>query len=140
MNSAVREKAHDRPAPHAASDPAGSRRRAAGHPEFNRWLYGLVLPGAVFLWSLFILAGGRFRIPLRIRWREFVDMTGPEAYAVGFLLLLTAVLVHRVRFWYELYESPPLYWKRQDQLLLLLCLIPLGYLLWRLISLIVFGR
>ena len=57
-----------------------------------------------------------------------------------FLLLLTAVLVHRVRFWYELYESPPLYWKRQDQLLLLLCLIPLGYLLWRLISLIVFGR
>ena len=28
--------------------------------EFNRWLYGLVLPGAVFLWSLFILAGGRF--------------------------------------------------------------------------------
>ena len=40
--------------------------------EFNRWLYGLVLPGAVFLWSLFILAGGRFRIPLRIRWREFV--------------------------------------------------------------------
>ena len=108
--------------------------------EFNRWLYGLVLPGAVFLWSLFILAGGRFRIPLRIRWREFVDMTGPEAYAVGFLLLLTAVLVHRVRFWYELSESPPLYWKRQDQLLLLLCLIPLGYLLWRLISLIVFGR
>ena len=108
--------------------------------EFNRWLYGLVLPGAVFLWSLFILAGGRFRIPLRIRWREFVDMTGPEAYAVGFLLLLPAVLVHRVRFWYELYESPPLYWKRQDQLLLLLCLIPLGYLLWRLISLIVFGR
>lgn len=94
----------------------------------------------MFLWSLFILAGGRFRIPLRIRWREFVDMTGPEAYAVGFLLLLTAVLVHRVRFWYELYESPPLYWKRQDQLLLLLCLIPLGYLLWRLISLIVFGR
>ena len=70
--------------------------------EFNRWLYGLVLPGAVFLWSLFILAGGRFRIPLRIRWREFIDMTGPEAYAVGFLLLLTAVLVHRVRFWYEL--------------------------------------
>ena len=108
--------------------------------EFNRWLYGLVLPGAVFLWSLFILAGGRFRIPLRIRWREFIDMTGPEAYAVGFLLLLTAVLVHRVRFWYQLYESPPLYWKRQDQLLLLLCLIPLGYLLWRLISLIVFGR
>ena len=108
--------------------------------EFNRWLYGLVLPGAVFLWSLFILAGGRFRIPLRIRWREFIDMTGPEAYAVGFLLLLAAVLVHRVRFWYELYESPPLYWKRQDQLLLLLCLIPLGYLLWRLISLIVFGR
>ena len=108
--------------------------------EFNRWLYGLVLPGAVFLWSLFILAGGRFRIPLRIRWREFVDMTGPEAYAVGFLLLLTAVLVHRVRFWYELYASPPLSWKRQDQLLLLLCLIPLGYLLWRLISLIVFGR
>ena len=32
VNSAVREKAHDRPAPHAASDPAGSRRRAAGHP------------------------------------------------------------------------------------------------------------
>lgn len=108
--------------------------------EFNRWLYGLVLPGAVFLWSLFILAGGRFRIPLRVRWREFVDMTGPEAYAVGFLLLLAAVLVHRVRFWYELYESPPLYWKRQDQLLLLLCFIPLGYLLWRLISLIIFGR
>lgn len=108
--------------------------------EFNRWLYGLILPGAVFLWSLFILAGGRFRIPLRVRWREFVDMTGPEAYAVGFLLLLAAVLVHRVRFWYELYESPPLYWKRQDQLLLLLCFIPLGYLLWRLISLIIFGR
>ena len=68
----------------------------------------------------------------------------PRRMSTGFdtnrLMLLTAVLVHRVRFWYELYYSPPLYWKRQDQLLLLLCLIPLGYLLWRLISLIVFGR
>ena len=40
------------------------------------------------------------------------------AVLIALIVLESCVLAHRIRFWYELYQSPPQFWKWHDQLLL----------------------
>ena len=41
-----------------------------------------------------------------------------QPYLPALIVLESCVLAHRIRFWYELYQSPPQFWKWHDQLLL----------------------
>ena len=47
---------------------------------------------------------------------------------IALIVLESCVLAHRIRFWYELYQSPPQFWKWHDQLLLGLIVLGLIYI------------
>lgn len=85
--------------------------------EFNRRLYGLVLPALGGLWALYTIFFSR-RIRLPSRYGRGTEFFGADAVLIALIVLESCVLAHRIRFWYELYQSPPQFWKWHDQLLL----------------------